>query len=78
MVTFCSIRRDRYLSPLEVSCPRWGGVGGNALSGADSFVWQVAIWLESPTSRLPERFPARRRAEVVLDQQPYDARGVRR
>jgi hypothetical protein len=38
---------------VEVSCPRWGGVGGTALSG-QTLVWQVAIWLESLTSRLPK------------------------
>jgi hypothetical protein len=52
-VSSASIGRRCCLSQLKCPAPRWGGTGGNAPSGADKFQWQVAIWLESPISRLP-------------------------
>lgn len=64
-VSSASIGPRCCLSQLKCPAPRWGGTGGNVPSGADKFQWQVAIWSESPTFRLP-KFLAQRRAEVVM------------
>ena len=39
---------------VEVSCPPVGRHGGQRPIGDRQFLWQVAIWSEPPTSRLPQ------------------------
>lgn len=45
VVSFCSIRSEHPMTRLKCPAPRWGGTGGNALSGTGG-VWHALIWLD--------------------------------